>query len=190
MNLADASAFRDDLGEIAQRRVGRHFYLEARQWLPAEPETVWRFVSDCRHMNEVIPDFIQFKLLSETRDGVPPTIAPGVTYEYRLKLNRIGVFWRTLIGEVDRPHYFYDTQAKGPYADFKHEHFFEAVDGGTLTRDIIRYRPPGGPLARWVDALYVGPSLRRLFSCRHEKLAKLFTDHQDPAAALLQPAQS
>lgn len=180
MNETSAS-HPDADGQIQQRREGREFILEARQWLPAEPERVWRFVSDCRHMNHVIPRFMSFQILPADDPAPPRPLAPEVTYEYRLKLHGIAVFWRTRIKEVDRPRYFRDIQEKGPYARFSHEHRFEPVDGGTLAHDLIRYRPPGGILAPLIDRLYVGPSLRRLFENRHRRMRQLFADDADPS---------
>ena len=172
-------------GQVERARDGRDFLLRAQQWLPASPQAVWSFVSDCRHMNHVIPPFVSFRILSTPPDQAPPALAPGVTYSYRLRLHRVGVFWRTRITEVDRPRRFVDVQEKGPYASFQHEHTFHPADGGTLTRDLVRYRPPGGPLAAAVDRLYVAPSLRRLFEHRHRRLAQLFADGGNPADLLV-----
>jgi len=174
--------------EITFGRDGRDFVLHARQWLPASPEIIWRFVGDCRHMNHVIPSFMRFQILSPMPDGVPQPIAPEVTYEYKLHLHGLGVFWRTLIKEVEYPQRFRDVQAKGPYASFSHEHVFEPTDRagipGTLTQDIIRYRPPGGPLAGLINATMVRRDLRRLFECRHRRMRELFAEGRDPAADL------
>ena len=170
--------------EIRQYREDKDFILKAQQWLPAAPEEVWAFLADCRHMNHVLPGFIKFQILSPLPGDHPPDLAPQGRYEYRLTLHGLGVFWRTRIVEVDRPHRFVDVQEKGPYARFSHTHRFEPLDGGTLTHDLIRYRPPGGPLAGLVDRLYVGPSLRRLFVCRHRRLAELFAADVPPAQLL------
>ena len=157
--------------------------LEARQWLPATPERVWAFVSSLHHMNHVIPSSIRFEVT--TPDPAP--LAEGVTYDYRLVLRGIPVRWRTLITAVDEPRYFADRQAKGPYASFLHEHWFdpEARGGidGTMTRDVIRYRPPGGPLARLAN-LVVRRELRLLFERRHARLAELFADGSNPLGLL------
>ncbi len=171
----------DSHGQVKRFREGREFVLEAEQWLPATPETIWRFVGDCRHMNLVIPAFMKFEILSAATDGTLPEILPGVQYEYRLKLHGISVFWRMLIKEVQHPVRFRDVQDKGPYARFSHEHRFDPEQGGTRTRDIIRYRPPGGPLAPLIDRVYVGPSLQKLFVCRHARLSELFANHADPS---------
>ncbi|MEM9883861.1 MAG: SRPBCC family protein [Planctomycetota bacterium] len=180
----------DTTGRIDFERSGKHRVLRAEQWLPADPKTVWRFVADCRHMNLVIPSFVRFEVTGwdgrpiEDHDGPPPTVAEGGTYDYRLHLHGLGVRWRTLITEADAPRRFVDEQARGPYAEFAHEHTFEPTDGGTLTRDVIRYRPPGGPLAGLVDRLAVRRDLRALFTCRHRRLTELFAEHRDPAALL------
>ncbi|MEM6459708.1 MAG: SRPBCC family protein [Planctomycetota bacterium] len=180
----------DTTGRIGFGRDGKTRVLRAEQWLPAAPDAVWRFVADCRHMNHVIPRFVRFEVRGwdgtpiEEHHGPPPTVAAGGTYDYRLHLHGLGVRWRTLITEVDALRRFVDEQAKGPYAAFAHEHTFEPTDDGTLTRDVIRYRPPGGPLAGLVDRLAVRRDLRALFVCRHRRLAELFAEHPDPAALL------
>ena len=165
---------------IRFRREGRLYVLHAKQWLPTDPETLWRFVGDCRHMNHVIPRFVRFEVLST--DLRP--VEEGHTYEYKLRLRGIPVFWRTLITRVDRPHSFTDVQAKGPYASFEHHHTFEPDGNGTRVGDVIRYRPPGGPLAGLVNFV-VRRDLRRLFETRHRRLAELYADGQpDPAERL------
>ncbi|MBB6431659.1 SRPBCC family protein [Algisphaera agarilytica] len=168
-------------GEIHFERDGRDYVMQARQWLPADAMNIWAFVADCRHMNHVIPGFMQFDILNLSPDEIPPAIAPGVEYEYRLRLHGIGVCWRTRITEVEYPRRFVDVQAAGPYAHFSHLHTFEPEGGGTTTRDVIRYRPPGGPVAGLVDAAMVRRDLRKLFEHRHRRMTELFAEDAEPA---------
>jgi ligand-binding SRPBCC domain-containing protein len=170
-------------GEIAFDRQGPDFVLTARQWLPTTPQRAWPFLADCRHMNHVIPPFIRFEIDGLEAEQTPPELAEGVTYDYRLKLHGIGVRWRTLVTEADRPHRFVDIQQRGPYARFSHEHRFERDEDGTgmIAFDRIVYRPPGGWLAPLVDRFYVRGSLRRLFEHRHRRLPELFADAADPS---------
>lgn len=93
----------DSHGQVKRFREGREFVLEAEQWLPATPETIWRFVGDCRHMNLVIPAFMKFEILSAATDGTLPEILPGVQYEYRLKLHGISVFCACLSKKCSIP---------------------------------------------------------------------------------------
>lgn len=131
-------------------------------------------------MNHVLPGFIRFEVLDEC----PARIGPGVTYDYRLRLHGLPFRWRTEITAVEEPGFFEDRQARGPYASFVHQHFYEDKDGGTDARDLIRYRPPGGALAGVVDALVVRRDLRRLFEHRHAALLRLYESGRDPAGLL------
>lgn len=165
---------------IATGRRDHDFLLLAEQWLPAAPEVIWPFVTDCRHMNFVIPPWIRF----DVRDEVIPPLATGVRYHYRLGLHGVPLSWTTEIKEVEPTRFFADEQAKGPYARFRHEHWFLPRGGGTLTRDRVIYRPPGGPLAGLGDALVVRRDLRKLFENRHRVLAELYANGKDPASML------
>jgi len=173
-------------GRIGFTRDGRDRVLTAAQWLPVDPETLWRFVGDCRHMNHVLPRFVRFHAL--TPDARP--VAAGATYDYRLRLRGVPVFWRTLITALDHPRSFVDVQARGPYAFFEHTHTFDPVNGGTAMGDVIRYRPPGGPLAGLVNRV-VRRELRLLFATRHRRLRELYDAHAaggaDPATLLQTP---
>lgn len=174
----------DTAGTLECSRERHDFVLRAWQWLPAPPERVWSFVSDCRHMNHVIPRFMRFEVSGLAAGEAPPRLGVGVTYDYRLHLHRVKFSWRTLVTEVQPPRRFVDIQATGPYARFSHEHVFEPTGGGTLTRDVLRYRPPGGALAGLVDAAFVRRDLRKLFECRHRRMAELFANGDDPAVRL------
>ena len=164
-------------------RDGADRVLVAEQWLPAPPEDVWAFVSSLHHMNFVIPDWIRFEVLTPE----PPPLAPGARYDYRLRLFGLPVRWQTLITEAQPVSYFADTQARGPYAAFLHEHWFEPAtrDGtaGTLTRDRIAYQPPGGP-CRAASGVPVRGMLGALFRRRHARLAELFDGDRRPCDLL------
>jgi hypothetical protein len=69
-----------------------------------------------------------------------------------------------------------DEQESGPFASWKHQHEFEAVDSAT-TRvvDHVTYRPPLGPLGLLLDPFLIRPRLKRYFAHRHRVLAEKFT---------------
>lgn len=164
---------------IATGKRGRDFLLLAEQWLPISRERLWPLVTDCRHMNLVLPPWIRFHVADE----VIPPLATGVNYHYVLGLHGLRLSWTTEIKEVDAPHFFADEQNRGPYARFRHEHTFLPRAGGTLTRDRVIYRPPGGPLAG-LPNLLVRRDLTRLFKNRHRVLAQLYAGGQDPFPAI------
>jgi ligand-binding SRPBCC domain-containing protein len=68
-----------------------------------------------------------------------------------------------------------DEQESGPFAYWKHQHEFEAVDSAsTRVVDHVTYRPPLGPLGLLLDPLLIRPKLHRLFAHRHSALAATF----------------
>ena len=79
--------------------------------------------------------------------------------------------WRSLISLWEPPFRFVDEQVRGPYRYWRHEHRFEAVEGGTLVSDTVDYRVPGG---RVVNRLFVQPDVERIFRYRQEKLGEIF----------------
>ena len=165
---------------IATGRRHSDFLLLAEQWLPVAPERLWAFLTDCRHMNLVLPPWIHFA----HADEVLLPLAPDRRYHYFLKLHKVSFAWTTVIREVEPVRFFADEQARGPYARFRHEHTFLARRGGTLARDRVVYRPPGGPLAGVIDALLVRRDLARLFAHRHRVLERLYADGADPLPKL------
>ena len=85
--------------------------------------------------------------------------------------NRNGLISRTRISAWQPPHRFVDEQLRGPYRQWIHEHTFEAHDGGTRARDVVRYAVPFDFLAhRW----FVRPDIERIFRFRSEALRKRF----------------
>ena len=62
------------------------------------------------------------------------------------------------ITEFDRPRFFRDEQVKGPFRRMTHNHWFEAVEGGTRMRDRFEFATWLPPL----DRLVLVPHLRRL----------------------------
>ncbi|NIM52459.1 MAG: CDP-paratose 2-epimerase, partial [Gemmatimonadales bacterium] len=82
----------------------------------------------------------------------------------------VPVRWRTEITDWEPPHRFVDSQARGPYRWWIHEHTFTAREGGTEMIDRVRYGVWGGEL---VHRLFVAGDLRRIFEYRTQQIGKL-----------------
>jgi ligand-binding SRPBCC domain-containing protein len=67
------------------------------------------------------------------------------------------------------------VQVSGPFAAWKHEHEFEAVDSKT-TRvvDRVTYRPPLGPLGFLADWLLIRWQVHSMLRYRSNALRKVF----------------
>lgn len=146
--------------------TGGGFRLECAQLLPQPRERVFDFFSDAFQLEAITPPWLQFAVLT-----LPPIrIAAGTLIDYRLRLHGFPIRWQSRISVWEPPVRFVDEQLRGPYQQWHHEHIFEDVVSGTLCRDVVHYQVPGG----WpIEALFVRPSLRKIFRFRQHKLAEL-----------------
>jgi ligand-binding SRPBCC domain-containing protein len=131
----------------------------------------WAFVSDPRNLSLITPPDLGFQI-----EGNPPeAIFPGCRIAYTVKpLFGIGMSWETLIEAVEPPHRFVDTQARGPYAFWRHEHRLVAIEGGVEMQDEVTYKLPLHPLSAWAHPILVKPRLASIFAYRREVLRKRF----------------
>lgn len=79
----------------------------------------------------------------------------GLDQEVTWRARHFGVTWTmtSRITEFDRPHRFVDQQVRGPFARFRHEHRFEAIEGGTIMVDVVTLTPPFGLLGEALQPL-------------------------------------
>lgn len=93
----------------------------------------------------------------------------GLGDQVTFNARHFGAWWRmtAVVTELDRPSRFVDEQVRGPFAVMRHEHVFLA-DGAeaTVRVDRMSVRAPGGPLGVVIEALLLGPYLRRLLTVR------------------------
>jgi len=143
--------------------------FQSELWLPLPPAELFPFFADATNLDSITPPWLDFHIV------MPPPIAmrEGVLLDYRLRVRGIPLRWRTRINAWQPPHRFVDEQIRGPYRQWIHEHTFEARDGGTLARDVVRYAVPFDFIAhRWL----VRPDVERIFKFRAEVLKQRFGD--------------
>ncbi len=95
-----------------------------------------------------------------------------VTWEAR----HLGRSWRMTarITAYNRPRCFADEQVTGPFAGWRHAHYFEPQDDGTtLMRDVIDFSAPYRPLGRIAEALVLDRYLTRILTARNQHLAMI-----------------
>lgn len=103
----------------------------------------------------------------------PVTMRAGAEIQYELRWLGLPLRWTSRITEYEPPVRFVDEQVHGPYASWRHQHTFEANDGGTLVGDCVDYSLPLGPCGSLAHALVVGRQLRRIFTFRQDAMARL-----------------
>ena len=79
----------------------------------------------------------------------------------------------TLITAYEQPAFFQDTQGRGRFTFFQHDHHFEEVDGQTLMRDIVRFSLPFGPAGKLVAKHVMVPHILGLMQRRFALLKRL-----------------
>ena len=148
----------------------RHFTLVREQRLPGTPDEVFPFFADAGNLEAITPPFLSFRIVTPR----PIPMCEGTLIEYRLKLHGIPVRWRTRIDAWEPGVRFVDRQLSGPYRLWHHTHEFEALpEGGTLMRDIVRYRLPFGVAGAVAHLLFVRRDLRTIFDYRAQRVAAL-----------------
>ena len=142
----------------------------SEQWVPHAPEEIWPYFCDERNLEELTPEFLNFKVLQKsTRE-----IGEGTLIDYRLKLNGIPMGWQSRIESWEPARRFVDTQVKGPYSYWRHAHEFIPLANGTLLRDVVRYRLPFGWLGSTVAGWKVESQVDQIFAYRTARIAERF----------------
>jgi len=146
--------------------------LERRQRIERPLEEVFGFYGDARNLERITPPWMGFEVMTPA----PIEMGAGTLIEYRLRLHRVPVRWRTRIEVWEPPRRFVDVQIKGPYSLWEHTHTFEEDGpGATVIDDRVRYSIPFGPLGALADRLLVQRDLRQIFDYRREAVVRELT---------------
>jgi ligand-binding SRPBCC domain-containing protein len=144
--------------------------LEREQRLDGAPDEVFGFFADARNLEALTPPLLRFRVVTPE----PIVMGKGTLIRYRLRVHRMPVSWLTQITAWEPPHRFVDEQMKGPYALWHHTHTFEALaDGGTLMRDVVRWRVGFGPLGAVANRLVVRRDVEAIFDYRAQRIPAL-----------------
>jgi ligand-binding SRPBCC domain-containing protein len=143
--------------------------LERRQRVPLPISEAFAFYGDALNLERITPPWLGFEVTTPR----PIEMGVGTLIEYRLRLHRVPVRWRTRIEAWEPPHRFVDAQVRGPYSLWEHTHTFEE-DGAeaTIIRDRVRYSIPFGPLGNLADRLLVRRDLKQIFDYRRDAVAR------------------
>jgi ligand-binding SRPBCC domain-containing protein len=129
----------------------------------------WDFFSRADNLPKITPPWLRF----EVRTPSPVEMHDGTLLDYTIRWMGVPVRWRTRIIDWSPPRQFIDIQLRGPYALWHHQHVFEPAEGGgTLCRDRVIYKLPGGLLGRAVHAATVRRQLLGIFAFRRRVIAE------------------
>ena len=131
---------------------------------------VFDFFSKAENLNLITPKDLQFAITSQ----LPIEMKKGALIEYKIKLNGFSFHWQTEISEWNPPYSFVDTQLKGPYKIWIHQHSF--VDKGTYTEmyNTVEFLSPGWILEPLINRFFVEKKVKEIFDFRESRLKELF----------------
>jgi hypothetical protein len=134
--------------------------LHREQWIPASLAEVFAFFSHAGNLDRITPPWLHFNILGQT----DPELKVGTLIFYKLAWHGFPLAWTSRIEEWRPPTLFVDVQVKGPYRLWHRAHTFEARDGGTLIRDMVRYAIQMEPLGDSCAGMLVRRDVERIFT--------------------------
>lgn len=121
-------------------------------------------------------DLVQ-RTLGFTPEPATGSVVAGSRVRWRGRMFGITHEHHTLITAFEWPRFFQDSQERGRFASFHHDHHFREMEAGTVMEDEVYFTLPwwmGGFITeRWLMA----PTIRRLLRSRME-LLKLVAEAQ------------
>jgi len=145
----------------------REFLFAVQTVVPRPLTAVFPFFGDARNLQRLTPPWVHFTILTPD----PIEMRAGALIDYRIRIHGLPLRWRTRITAWEPPFRFVDEQLRGPYRQWIHEHTFEALPGGTLCRDRVRYAVWGGAL---INRLFVRADIQRIFAHREQAIREIF----------------
>lgn len=145
------------------------YTLHARTELDAPLAEVFPFFSSPENLAALTPPALAFAI-----DGTPGAIARDSVIDYTIRVAGVPMTWRTRIESWQPGESFVDSQERGPYRSWWHEHRFVERDGKTIMEDTVHYAPPLGPLGALANHLFVERMLRRIFRYRRGAIRMRF----------------
>jgi ligand-binding SRPBCC domain-containing protein len=147
------------------------YHIKRTQRLPITRQQAWDFFSSPANLEEITPARIKFRIISFSGKRM----YAGQVIHYKIQILPLwSVTWITEITQVDEPNFFVDDQLAGPYALWRHQHTFRAVEGGVEMTDEVRYAIPLGFIGRLANWLFVEREVNAIFDFRFTTLEQYF----------------
>ncbi len=147
----------------------RTYHLTREQWIPKPLDEAFAFFSRPENLEEITPPFLNFHIVRADEE-----LHAGSLIEYRLRVRGLPMRWTSEITVWEPPYKFEDTQLRGPYALWRHQHTFVAAEnGGTRIGDDVEYALPFGIFGQIVHAVLVRRDVEKIFEYRQKRLAEL-----------------
>ena len=174
------------------------FSYQTEQWLPHPLPLVFEFFANPANLPRLMPPWQKAHIDWSSYRMPPPR--PRDRSQFRSEIAGAGsritlsfrpipilpsrIEWQAEIAEFEWDDRFCDLQLKGPFAFWKHCHYFRAVtedtgDGprlGAKVIDHVEYELPFGAIGSIAHRLFLRGQIKRTFAWRHSRLAQLLVE--------------
>jgi len=133
-------------------------------------DDVFAFFADATNLARITPPEMGFEITTP----LPIAMRVGAIIDYRIRVAGVPLGWRTRIDAWEPGVRFVDSQLRGPYRCWWHEHRFERDGDETVMFDTVHYAPPLGPLGRVANRVFIARQLRGIFTHRAAVIDRLF----------------
>ena len=145
------------------------YLLKAETLVSSSLGESFDFFASAQNLDLITPPWLRFNMVSKP----PIKMFKGAQIQYRLRIHRIPVSWRSEIAIWEPPYRFVDRQISGPFKDWSHLHELSTnPSGGTLITDQVEYRVPFGKIAH---SIFVGSDLLKIFRFRNQQVEKMLS---------------
>jgi ligand-binding SRPBCC domain-containing protein len=147
--------------------------LERIQIIHSDIQTVWKFFSDPKNLNDITPSDLHFEILTK---NLPDEIYPGLIIQYKVSpFKGIKTNWVTEIKHIVPQKLFVDEQIFGPYKFWHHLHLFEEIEKTKIKMtDRVYYKLPFSLLGEFIHKISIKKRLEEIFDYRYNKIDELF----------------
>jgi ligand-binding SRPBCC domain-containing protein len=157
--------FADALVAQPHRPVHGVTVIEKDTVVPHPLDHTFAFFSEATNLERLTPAWLNFNIRSQG----PLLMREGLEIDYVISLRGLPIPWKTRIDVWEPGVRFVDRQTNGPYVWWRHEHRFEAVNGGTRVIDRVEFVPR----LRWVTGDIVRRDVERIFEFRQDALKRV-----------------
>jgi len=146
------------------------FVLRHAARVEAPLAQVFAFFSKPENLGVITPADMRFQIVGP----VPDQMSQGTAIEYTMRVGPLPLHWRTQIETMQAQRLFIDSQQRGPYRCWWHEHYFQPDGNATTMEDRVYFTPPFGTLGAMASHAVVIPALRRIFRFRAQAMRLRF----------------
>lgn len=150
---------------------GARYELTQKTVIDAPLDEVFAFFSNAENLGLLTPANLGFIIESP----LPIEMRPGATIDYTIRVHGLPMRWQTEIESWQPGVAFVDSQTRGPYRSWWHEHRFRARGSQTIMHDRVLYSPPLGPLGWLAHRLKIRAMLTEIFRYRGKAIELHFS---------------